>query len=226
MSFSGKISKRKNSGAVLLGTFMVPAAFSAASQNVSAVGNNMAQTAQSSSDVSEFLKRYGKETLVAVLAVFALGGIVAAIYYFINKRVVSFGDVFCNKEEISPTSTETTRERFLAAFSKCTGKVYKVKKKDLYASLCLTEEASFIEKLKGEVFFVKIRTINLAGFLTFSLFDADGKEVSEEVFRTNYVINNWEKVLAFSNYLKGKDVKDVKLDDSLKNYKFKEYDYN
>ena len=34
MSFSGKISKRKNSGAVLLGTFMVPAAFSAVSQSV------------------------------------------------------------------------------------------------------------------------------------------------------------------------------------------------
>ena len=38
MSFSGKISKRKNSGAVLLGTFMVPAAFSAASQSVAAAG--------------------------------------------------------------------------------------------------------------------------------------------------------------------------------------------
>ena len=64
MSFSSKIGKRRNSGAVLLGTFMVPAAFSVASQSASAAGNN---TAQSSLDVSEFLKRYGKETLVAVL---------------------------------------------------------------------------------------------------------------------------------------------------------------
>ena len=36
MSLSGKISKRRNSGAVLLGTFMVPVAFSAASQSTSA----------------------------------------------------------------------------------------------------------------------------------------------------------------------------------------------
>ena len=36
MPFGGKISKRRNSGAVLLGTFMIPAAFSAASQNTSA----------------------------------------------------------------------------------------------------------------------------------------------------------------------------------------------
>ena len=85
MSFSGKISKRRNSGAVLLGTFMVPAAFSAASQNVSAVGNNMAQTAQNSLnilDISAFLKEYWKETLGAVI----VGVIIVAVICCLMKN--------------------------------------------------------------------------------------------------------------------------------------------
>ena len=45
MSFSSKISK-KNSGAVLLGTFMVPAAFSAVSQSTSAAGGNLTKAMQ------------------------------------------------------------------------------------------------------------------------------------------------------------------------------------
>ena len=80
MSFSGKISKRKNSGAVLLGTFMVPAAFSAISQNVYAVSN---RTVQDASDVLSFFKEHWVGTLgVVVIVVIAL---IAAYKIFVEE---------------------------------------------------------------------------------------------------------------------------------------------
>ena len=184
MSFSSKISK-KNSGAVLLGTFVVPAAFSAASQNVSAVGNNTAQTAQSSLDVSDFLKKYGKETLVAVLAVFALGGIVAAIYYFINKRVVHFGDVFTSEEEELPEESEDkgvlTQKDFVNKFEKYVGAVYKVKKDDLRNICDSYSKEKISEKIGNLDLVARIVNISHGGYLDLCLLDTEGNVVRKSV---------------------------------------------
>ena len=81
MSFSGKISKRKNSGEVLLGTFMVPAAFSAASQSVSAVSDDTARILNNQSS--------GSRLVSEILGCVIFAGIVllmgAALFRLYNK---------------------------------------------------------------------------------------------------------------------------------------------
>ena len=87
MPFGGKISKRRNSGAVLLGTFMVPAAFSAASQNTSAT-KVIQDVAASGAKILNNQNFWGRSVLnVIFVGIILFMGVALVHLYNENKKL-------------------------------------------------------------------------------------------------------------------------------------------
>ena len=116
MPFGGKISKRKNSGAVLLGTFMIPAAFSTASQNVSAAGNDLAQIMPNTLNKPGFFEKYSSiikpvvGVFLVVVGVFLVGAAIFVLFTICKKIIDNKNEkVEKNKVRLGNEDTDNTK---------------------------------------------------------------------------------------------------------------------
>ena len=229
MSFSGKISKRKNRGAVLLGTFMVPAAFSVASQSVFAAKSDLAKAMQETLNNPGFFRKYGVFKIVfgVILVGLAFGSLCFFYKNFTkngneiknNENNNDEGKVNDKNEEVfSPLENvfysngvldKNKGKEFCDKLKCSSGGAFKVKGKEI---INIVERNVYLKnrmkegKEMDKDFTIRVTGVYSEGYLKFDLYDAEGKEKWEECVFTKYVTNDMEKVDDLVKYLKDKDV--------------------